>query len=98
MHNVNISGSFRVRSLLSLDELKAKKIQALKDTTYALTTEKYPLYKQINSGKSGSMQIEISKIRSICNKIEEKIKACENESQVLSILVDEANLKRAYGL
>ena len=98
MHNVNITNSFRIRSIYEIEDLKKAKIQALKEKTQEIILEKYPLYKQINSGKNGEIIMEISKVRSLCNKLEEKIKSCQSEEQLLSMNFDENYLRRAYEL
>lgn len=98
MYNVNITNSFRIRSVYEIDDLKKAKIKALKEKTQEIILEKYPFYKQINSGKNGEIIMEISKIRSLCNKLEEKIKSCQSEEQLLSMNFDENYLRRAYGI
>lgn len=98
MAEIEVTNSFKILVKGTLDEQKRHKLKALKDNTYSIIVEKYPIYKQLNNAKNPTMLTEINAIRSACNRIEAKIEACQTEEALSIIAIDDNALRRIYGM
>jgi hypothetical protein len=92
---LKITNSFR-RNLPNLADAKKLKIKELKDNTEKIILEKYPYYTQINNINNTTLVNDISKIRSLCNKIETNINNITDVADIVNIRVNLDYLYRLY--
>lgn len=98
MSSLNLTKSFKIRTIGDLDELKKVKIAKLKELTGEIITEKYPLFKQMNNQDNDGMRLDIDRIRAACSNLEKRILGCTSQEEISDFTISLEELKRRYSL